>query len=119
MSGGVNAIQSTTTSNCSLQSLAAIAGLFTSVRREAPRWLWAFPVLYWLSIAFVNVETPRFREPIDPFLVLLAACAVATAVRRAGIGSSGLRGAPVRRRGGATELAGDHAELVKVVKRLA
>jgi 4-amino-4-deoxy-L-arabinose transferase-like glycosyltransferase len=97
----------------------AITGLFTSVRREAPRWLWAFPVLYWLSIAFVNVETPRFREPIDPFLVLLAACAVATAAGRAGIGSSRLRGAPVRRRRGATELAGDHAELVKVVKRLA
>ena len=29
---------------------------------------------------FVNVETPRFREPIDPFLLLLAACAVSTAV---------------------------------------
>jgi hypothetical protein len=94
----------------------AIAGLFTSVRREAPGWLWAFPVLYWLSIAFVNVETPRFREPIDPFFVLLAACAVPTAARRVALG---LRGAPVGRRRGASELAGDHAELVKVVKRLA
>jgi hypothetical protein len=94
----------------------AIAGLFTSVRREAPGWLWAFPVLYWLSIAFVNVETPRFREPIDPFLVLLAACAVATAARQLTLG---LRRAPVGRRRGASELAGDHAELVKVVKRLA
>ncbi|HEX3976288.1 MAG TPA: glycosyltransferase family 39 protein [Solirubrobacteraceae bacterium] len=96
----------------------AIAGLFTAVRREAPRWLWAFPVLYWLSIAFVNVETPRFREPIDPFLVLLAACAVATAAHRAG-GALGLGGPPVRRRRRPSELAGDHAELVKVVKRLA
>lgn len=93
----------------------AIAGLFTAVRREAPLWLWAFPVLYWLSIAFVNVETPRFREPIDPFFVLLAACAVATAAHRA----LRLRRAPVRRRGGASELTGDHAQLVKVVKRLA
>ena len=93
----------------------AIAGWFTAVRREAPGWLWAFPVLYWLSITFVNVETPRFREPIDPFLVLLAACAVATAVRRL----SGLSGAPVGRRRRAPELTGDHAELVKVVKRLA
>jgi hypothetical protein len=93
----------------------AIAGLGTAVRRAAPRWLWAFPVLYWLSIAFVNIETPRFREPIDPFFVLLAACAVATAARRVTLG---LRGAPVRRRRRAPELAGDHAELVEVVKRL-
>ena len=93
----------------------AIAGLFTAVRREAPGWLWAFPVLYWLSITFVNVETPRFREPIDPFLVLLAACAVATAAHRL----LGLGGAPVRRRRRASELPGDHAELVKVVERLA
>jgi 4-amino-4-deoxy-L-arabinose transferase-like glycosyltransferase len=97
----------------------AIAGLFTTVRREAPRWLWAFPVLYWLSITFVNVETPRFREPIDPFFVLLAACAVATAAGRARAVFSGLRGAPVRRGRGPSELSGDHAELVQVVKRLA
>jgi hypothetical protein len=93
----------------------AIAGLFTPVRREAPRWLWAFPVLYWLSVTFINLETPRFREPIDPFLVLLAACAVATAAHRL----LGLSGAPVRSRRRTSELAGDHAELVKVVKRLA
>jgi dolichyl-phosphate-mannose-protein mannosyltransferase len=94
----------------------ALAGAFTAVRREAPLWLWAFPVLYWLSIAFVNVETPRFREPIDPFFVLLAACAVATAAHR---GLSRLRGAPVRRGGRTSELAGDHAELVQMVQRLA
>lgn len=97
----------------------AIAGMFTAVRREAPVWLWAFPVLYWLSIAFVNVETPRFREPIDPFLVLLAACALATAAHRVLPGRLGLRGAPVGRGRGASELASDHAELVQVVKRLA
>ena len=93
----------------------AIAGLFTAVRREAPRWLWAFPVLYWLSVTFVNLETPRFRAPIDPFFILLAACAVATAAHWA----LGLGRAPVRRRRGAPELAGDDAQLVKVVKRLA
>jgi hypothetical protein len=37
------------------------------------------PILYALTILFINVETPRFREPIDPFLVMLAACAVAHA----------------------------------------
>jgi hypothetical protein len=93
----------------------AIAGLFTSARREAPGWLWAFPVLYWLSVTFINLETPRFREPIDPFLILLAACTVATAAQRL----LGLGGAPVRRRGRASELASDHTELVKMGKRLA
>ena len=93
----------------------AIAGWFTPMRREAPGWLWAFPLLYALSIVFVNVETPRFRAPIDPFLVLLAACAVATVAQRV----LGLGGAPVRRRRGAPELAGDHAQLVKMVQRLA
>jgi hypothetical protein len=57
----------------------AIAGAFTRLARRAPPWLWAMPVLYALTILFINVETPRFREPIDPFLVLLAACAVARA----------------------------------------
>ena len=95
----------------------AIAGVFTAVRREAPGWIWAFPILYWLSVTFVNLETPRFREPLDPFFILLAACAVATAAHR--VVGSGLRGAPVGRRRGASELTGDDAQLVKMVKRLA
>ncbi len=90
---------------------AAIAGLFTSVRREAPGWLWAVPILYWLSVTFINLETPRFREPIDPFFILLAACAVATAAHGV-LARLGLRGAPVGRRRGAAELAGDDAQLV-------
>jgi 4-amino-4-deoxy-L-arabinose transferase-like glycosyltransferase len=96
----------------------AILGLFTRARRAAPRWLWAFPLLYWISIAFVNVETPRFREPIDPFFVLLAACAVSAAGKWA-LATLGLSRPPVRRRRRAPELAGDHAELVKMVQRLA
>jgi 4-amino-4-deoxy-L-arabinose transferase-like glycosyltransferase len=59
--------------------LLAVGGLCTRTARRAPPWLWSLPVLYALTILFVNVETPRFREPIDPFLVLLAACAVSTA----------------------------------------
>ncbi len=58
----------------------AIAGLCTKAARRAPPWLWSLPILYALTIVFINVETPRFREPIDPFLLLLAACAVSTAV---------------------------------------
>jgi 4-amino-4-deoxy-L-arabinose transferase-like glycosyltransferase len=64
-----------------LLCLLAIAGAFTRVARRAPWWLWLLPVLMWLSIAFVNAETPRFREPLDAFLILLASCAIATAVR--------------------------------------
>jgi 4-amino-4-deoxy-L-arabinose transferase-like glycosyltransferase len=57
----------------------AIGGLGTRAARRAPPWLWSLPVAYALTIVFINVETPRFREPIDPFLVLFAACAVSTA----------------------------------------
>lgn len=61
----------------------ALGGLVTTAARRVPRWLWAMPVLYALSILLVNVETPRFREPIDPFLVLAAACALTSLARRA------------------------------------
>ena len=71
-----------------------------------------------LDHLLANVETPRFREPIDPFFVLLAACAVATAARRVLV-LLGLGGAPVRGRGRASELAGHDTELVQMVKRLA
>jgi len=91
----------------------AVLGAFTPAVRAGPKWLWWFPVLYVLSVVFINVETPRFRGPIDPFLVLLAGCAVNTALTRLG-----LRGAPVRRGRRAPELARD-AELVQMVQRLA
>ena len=35
-----------------------------------------------LSVVFLVVETPRYRTPIDPFIVLLAAAALVTAARR-------------------------------------
>ena len=63
--------------------LLALAGLSTRAAPAAPRWPWAVPVLFALSVIFVNVETPRFREPIDPFLLVLAGCAVEAALRRA------------------------------------
>jgi 4-amino-4-deoxy-L-arabinose transferase-like glycosyltransferase len=87
--------------------LIAIAGLFTREVRRAPWWLWLMPVLWWLTIVPVNVETPRFREPLDPFLILLAACAVTAAARRLGLSRP-----PVGRRGSPTELTRDQAQLV-------
>ena len=53
----------------------ALAGAFTAMARRAPWYVWAFPVLSFLSVVFLVVETPRYRTPIDPFLVLLATAA--------------------------------------------
>jgi hypothetical protein len=41
------------------------------------------PVLSFLSVVFLVVETPRDRTPVDPFLVLLATAALVTGVGRA------------------------------------
>jgi hypothetical protein len=69
--------------------LLSLAGLATHAARAAPRWPWAVPILFALSVVFVNVETPRFREPIDPFLLVLAACAAEAAWRRLRLRTSG------------------------------
>jgi 4-amino-4-deoxy-L-arabinose transferase-like glycosyltransferase len=98
-----------------LTCLLAIGGLFTGMAHRSPWWMWAMPVLWWLTIAAVNVETPRFREPIDPFIVLLAACLITTALQRR-TSSSGLRRAPIGRRRRPAELPGDQAELVEMVE---
>ncbi len=82
----------------------ALAGAFTRLARSAPRWLWFVPLLLALSVVLVNVETPRFREPVDPYLILLAACALATASARL---AQVLRRSPVARvRGDAAGLTG-------------
>jgi 4-amino-4-deoxy-L-arabinose transferase-like glycosyltransferase len=65
-------------------ALLALAGAATRLARRAPAFVWAVPALMFLSVAFLVVETPRYRTPIDPFLVLLATLAVATLARRVG-----------------------------------
>jgi 4-amino-4-deoxy-L-arabinose transferase-like glycosyltransferase len=60
----------------------ALAGVATRRARRAPPFVWAVPVLMFLSVVFLVVETPRYRTPIDPFLVLLAAAALAAAWQR-------------------------------------
>jgi 4-amino-4-deoxy-L-arabinose transferase-like glycosyltransferase len=60
----------------------ALAGAFTVAARRAPRWLWATPILLAVSVVWVNVETPRFRAPVDPFLIMLAALAITSAATR-------------------------------------
>jgi hypothetical protein len=56
-------------------ALAAM-GLFTRRARKAPEWLWVIPILLAWSVLLVNSETPRFRSPVDPYLIMLAACAI-------------------------------------------
>jgi 4-amino-4-deoxy-L-arabinose transferase-like glycosyltransferase len=63
-------------------AILACVGLFTRRARRAPPWLWAVPVLLALSVIVVNAETPRFRAPIDPYVIMLAACALLTAAGR-------------------------------------
>ena len=63
-------------------AVLALLGAFTQAARAAPRWLWGAPLLLALSVVLVNVETPRFRAPVDPFLILLAAVAIASAAGR-------------------------------------
>jgi hypothetical protein len=61
-----------------------LVGIGAAFRRGGPAWLWLVPVLLLLSAAVVVGEM-RFRAPIDPFLVLLAALgadAVLTWLRR-------------------------------------
>jgi 4-amino-4-deoxy-L-arabinose transferase-like glycosyltransferase len=67
-----------------LFALLAIAGAFTRLARQAPWYVWAFPALMYLSVVFLVIETPRYRTPLDPFVVLLAALALVTAGRRLG-----------------------------------
>lgn len=98
--------------------LLAALGCLTAVARRAPRWLWITPALLYLSVVFVNAETPRFRAPIDPFLIVLAACALATAVARARtrLSARSDRGAPVGRDELGAPTTGSLSQLVEVVQ---
>jgi len=97
--------------------LLALLGALTRFARRAPSWLWAVPVLFVLSVVFINVETPRFREPIDPYVVMLAACALATLATRVASRFSGR--SPIRGRPEAALMATRDRQLVEVVERLA
>ena len=63
----------------------AVAGSLGGYARRTPAFVWAVPVLMFLSVIFLVVETPRYRTPIDPFVIILAAMALAgLSGRRAG-----------------------------------
>jgi 4-amino-4-deoxy-L-arabinose transferase-like glycosyltransferase len=63
-------------------AVLALVGAFTPLARRAPWFVWAVPALMYLSVVFLVIETPRYRTPLDPFIVLLAALALVTAGRR-------------------------------------
>jgi hypothetical protein len=57
----------------------AIIGVVTRRARGAPRWLWAVPILLFLTVVWVGAGSSLYRQPVDPFLILLAGCACDTA----------------------------------------
>ncbi|HZN13897.1 MAG TPA: hypothetical protein VFB78_06510, partial [Acidimicrobiales bacterium] len=65
-----------------LIGLAALIGIFTAARRRAPLVFWLTPVFFTLLTA-IAVGTTRYRMPIEPFVVLLAALAVVQVADRA------------------------------------
>jgi 4-amino-4-deoxy-L-arabinose transferase-like glycosyltransferase len=95
----------------------ALAGAFSKPVRAAPKWVWGVPLLLALSVVLVNVETPRFRAPVDPFLILLASAGLAAVVGRLRRRVLGDR-APVGREGG-DAVPARPAELVEMRQCLA
>lgn len=61
-------------------AVLALVGALGARARRAPPFLWAVPALMFLSVVFLVVETPRYRSAIDPFIVLLAALALTSAL---------------------------------------
>jgi hypothetical protein len=61
-------------------ALIAIAGAFTPMGRRVPAAVWLVPLVLYGSVVLINSSTPRFRAPIDPFLIVLAAAASVTAL---------------------------------------
>jgi 4-amino-4-deoxy-L-arabinose transferase-like glycosyltransferase len=57
-------------------ALLALAGTLSARARQAPRALWLLPALQFVSTVIVISETPRFRTPLEPFILLLAALTV-------------------------------------------
>jgi 4-amino-4-deoxy-L-arabinose transferase-like glycosyltransferase len=55
-------------------ALLALAGMFTRAARAAPRSLWLVPALLWTAVLVLAAN--RFRAPLEPFAIMLAALAL-------------------------------------------
>lgn len=62
----------------------ALAGVVALRGRVGPWPVWALVALLVLSVVFLNVESPRFRTPIEPFLIVPGAAAIAALLARRG-----------------------------------
>jgi 4-amino-4-deoxy-L-arabinose transferase-like glycosyltransferase len=62
--------------------LVALFGVFTRRFRTTPKILFVYAGVLYASIAFVTSETPRFRSPLEPFIVFLAALSLAELYER-------------------------------------
>ncbi len=88
MDGRTRARQSATTEGASLLLAGAgvysfyvfgglaLVGALAPAARRAPWWVWAIPVLLWLSVAWLAAGRPRYRIPVDPFVIMLAGIAL-------------------------------------------
>jgi 4-amino-4-deoxy-L-arabinose transferase-like glycosyltransferase len=54
----------------------AVFGATRRAARRVPWFVWLLPLAMYVSVVFLAAETPRYRAPLDPFIVLLAAIAV-------------------------------------------
>jgi hypothetical protein len=79
--GVSSAVAYATIAAFALVALLAIGGAFTRAARVAPRALWLVPAAMWTTVLVLAAN--RFRAPIEPFLVMLAALALAYAWERA------------------------------------
>jgi 4-amino-4-deoxy-L-arabinose transferase-like glycosyltransferase len=62
-------------------ALGAIAGAVSKRARSVPLAVWLIPVLFVL-VTVPTLGTPRYRAPVEPFLVLLASLTVTAALDR-------------------------------------
>jgi len=62
-----------------LAAAGAVAGILVLYRRRSPYWFPAavFPIIF-PCVAYLTLASARYRHPIDPALLLLAACAFTT-----------------------------------------
>ena len=62
--------------------LMALIGAFTLAARAAPLFLWLTPVVFLLSVVMVSDSAGRYRVPLEPFVILLAALGTVALWRR-------------------------------------
>jgi hypothetical protein len=61
---------------------AALA-LLGARHAPAPAFVWLVPLAMYLSVVFLASETPRYRAPLDPFVIMLSALALVMTARPA------------------------------------